>query len=115
MEKEQLSKQIKDFRLDAHRRIDELERRNAELEGDNSSLNNQIKSSDITRLKTQDRDDKIRHLEMEKKNIEQQNKILEVQANKISDAKLDAERKTESLRREIDILQHDKSFLTRER
>ena len=39
MEKDNMAKQLKDLRLDAHRRIDALERRNQELEADNQVLN----------------------------------------------------------------------------
>jgi len=39
MEKDSMAKQLKDLRLDAHRRIDALERRNQELEADHQVLN----------------------------------------------------------------------------
>lgn len=70
MEKDNMAKQLKDLRLDAHRRIDALERRNQELEADNQVLNQQIKSSDASKIKQQDHLDKIRQLEIDKKHFE---------------------------------------------
>jgi len=39
MEKETVTKQLKDLRMDTNRRLDSLERRNQELEADNQVLN----------------------------------------------------------------------------
>lgn len=115
MEKDNMAKQLKDLRLDSHRRIDALERRNQELEADNQVLNQQIKTSDVAHVKQQDHLEKIRQLEIDKKHYEQQSKILEAQVNKIQEGKHEVERRSESLRREIDMLTQDKNFLSRER
>jgi chromosome segregation ATPase len=115
MEKDNMAKQLKDLRLDSHRRIDALERRNQELEADNQVLNQQIKTADGAQVKQQGHLEKIRQLEIDKKHYEQQSKILEAQVNKIQEGKHEVERRSESLRREIDMLTQDKSFLSRER
>ena len=101
--------------MEFHRRVDELERRNSELEGDNSQLTNAVKSADLNRTKGADKEERLRSLDLEKKNLEQQIKILETQATKLQDSKIEADRRAEGLRREVDLLTHDKNFLTRER
>ena len=47
MEKDALAKQLKELRIESHRRIDELERRNQELLSDKDDLNHAVKSADI--------------------------------------------------------------------
>lgn len=104
MEKDALAKQLKQLRVDSHRRISELEQRNQELMSDKDDLDHAVKNADIQRIKSHDKDERLRQLEVEKKNVESQNKILEAYNQKLQDSKVDAERKTESLRREIDHL-----------
>ena len=53
-------------------------------------------------------------MEIDLRSLQNQNKLLEDQIVKMQDAKLEVERRSESLRREIDILNQDKTFLTRE-
>ena len=113
-EKETYSKQLREVRDDSRRRIDTLERRNQELEVDNSSMQSQLKSGADSKSQNQNQAEKIRKLEMDLKHMEQQNKALEDQMNKTNDLKLDIERRQESLRREIDLLGQDKNFLQRE-
>lgn len=110
-EKETLARNLKEVRDDNRRRIDALERRNQELEVDNSSMQSQLKSGADSKSQNQNQAEKIRKLEMDLKHMEQQNKALEDQMNKTNDSKLDIERRQESLRREIDLLGQDKNFL----
>lgn len=60
MEKEAISRQLKELRIESHRRIDELERRNQELTSDKDDLNHAVKNADIQRVRHQDKDDKLR-------------------------------------------------------
>ena len=84
------------------------------MQVDNSSLNTAIKSADMSRGKIHDKDDCIRQLEMEVKHIEQSSRAVEGQNQKLQDLKIEAERRAEGLRRQIDMLTQDKNFLTRE-
>ena len=54
-------------------------------------------------------------MEIEKKHLENQTKILEVQLSKVQESKIEIERRNESYKREIDMLTQDKNFLGRER
>ena len=56
----------------------------------------------------------MKQLEIDYRSMKNQNKLLEDQIGKYQDAKLEVDRRAESLRREIDILNQDKTFLTRE-
>lgn len=68
----------------------------------------------MSRGKIQDKDDRIRQLEMEVKHFEQSARAVEGQNQKLQDLKIEAERRAEGLRRQIDMLTQDKNFLTRE-
>ena len=99
IEKDSLTKQLKEARFEAQKHIDELDRRNQALQVDNSSLSHQIKSADVSRVKVQDKDDRIRQLEMEVKHLEQKAKAVEGQNEKMQDGKIEVERRSEGLRR----------------
>ena len=114
MEKDSMSKQIRDLREDSRRRIDTLERRNQELEADRTAMETHIKAGDKNKKVTTDQGEKIRQLEFDKNLLETQNENIESQLQKLRDQKLDVERRTESLRREIDMMGQDKTFLQRE-
>ena len=51
-----------------------------------------------------DVDERAKHLEIDCRTLQNQNKMLEDQILKLQDGKIEVERRTESLRREIDIL-----------
>ena len=68
----------------------------------------------MSRGKIQDKDDRIRQLEMEVKHFEQSARAVEGHNQKLQDLKIEAERRAEGLRRQIDMLTQDKNFLTRE-
>jgi hypothetical protein len=61
---------LKELRFESHRRIDELERRCNELNTDKDDLNHAVKNADIQRLKNSDKDDRLKQVEIEKKNVE---------------------------------------------
>jgi len=103
-EREAVARQLKDLRDDARRRIDALERRNQELEADNDSLLAQVKNTDGKRNKTQDLEERVRVLENERKKAEVALNNAEAQLSKVQDLKIEAERRNETLRREIDML-----------
>jgi len=81
------------------------------LEADNDSLMAQVRSMDGKKSKTQDLTERVRVLETEKKHAETNLSTAEAQLSKVQDSKIEAERRNESLRREVDMLTQDKSFL----
>lgn len=109
-----MSKQLRDLREDSRRRIDALERRNQELEADRTAMESHIKTGDKNKKSNQDQAEKIRQLEFDKNLLDTQNQTLESKLQKLQDLKLDVDRRTESLRREIDMMSQDKTFLQRE-
>lgn len=81
------------------------------MEADNDSLMAQVRSMDGKKSKTQDLTERVRVLETEKKHAETNLSTAEAQLSKVQDSKIEAERRNESLRREVDMLTQDKSFL----
>ena len=81
------------------------------MEADNDSLMAQVRSMDGKKSKTQDLTERVRVLETEKKHVETNLSTAEAQLSKVQDSKIEAERRNESLRREVDMLTQDKSFL----
>lgn len=76
IEKDTSSKQLKEVRDDARRRIDALERRCQELESDNQILTSQIKNADQSKRKNADQVELINGLEMKNKHVENENNTL---------------------------------------
>ena len=114
IEKDTMGKQLREVREDSRRRIDALERRNQELESDNQRLVSQIKGTENNKKKQNDQADEIKHLELNQRHVDSENKALEEQLRRVQDGKIEAERRLESLRREIDMLTQDKTYLSRE-
>ena len=84
--------------------MDTLERRNKELEADLHKLNQQYKVILDKGVSQRDLDEKAKQLEIDYRSLKNQNKMLEDQIAKLQDSKIETERRSESLRREIDIL-----------
>jgi len=113
-EKESLSRQLKDTRDDTRRRIDTLERRSQALESDNTAMSNQLRSGENQKAKLSELQDMLRAAESDKKSLETSLKDTEARLDKIQDGKIESERRNEQLKREIDMLEQDKTFLSRE-
>ena len=75
-----------------------------ELQEDNTAMHSQLTQMESRKGKTAELNEKIRKLEHDNKNLEANLSTAESQKSKIQDLKLEAERRNESLRREIDIL-----------
>lgn len=103
-EKESLQKQLRDNRDDARRKINVIESRNQELEADNTAMHAQLKNNENKMKKQNELNDKVRHLEAEKVTLESRLQTQQVKSQKSQDLKIDAERRSEQLRREIDLL-----------
>lgn len=104
MEKDTMGKQLREVREDSRRRIDALERRNQELESENKMLTGQLKGTEKNRKKESEQAQEIQHLELNRKQVDNENKALADQLTRVQDGKIEAERRLESLRREIDML-----------
>jgi chromosome segregation ATPase len=113
-ELEAMRKLVKDREEDACRRIDASERRVRELEVDLNRVNGQYKTLLDKGLTQKEVDGRLRELEVDHRSLEQRAKLLEDQLAKANDMKQEVERRAESLRREVDILTQDKTFLSRE-
>jgi len=113
-EKESLARQLKDTRDDTRRRIDTLERRSQALESDNTAMSNQLRSGENQKAKLSELQDMLRAAESDKKSLETSLKDTEARLDKIQDGKIESERRNEQLKREIDMLEQDKTFLSRE-
>ena len=113
-ELEAMRKLVKDREEDARRRIDASERRVRELEVDLNRVNGQYRTLLDKGLTQKEVDGRLRELEVDHRSLEQRAKLLEDQLAKANDMKQEVERRAESLRREVDILTQDKTFLSRE-
>ena len=113
-ELESIKKLSREREEDARRKLDAMERRSKELETDLHKLNNQYKIVLDKGVQQKDVDERMKQLEIDYRSMKNQNKMLEDQIVKYQDSKLDTEKRAESLRREVDILNQDKTFLTRE-
>ena len=67
-------------------------------------MHSQLTQMESKKGKSAELNEKIRKLEHDNKNLEANLSSTESQKSKLQDLKLDAERRNESLRREIDIL-----------
>ena len=114
IERETIAKQLKDIREDSRRRIDNLERRNQELESEAQLMNQNLKSNEQSRVKQQNQAETIRHLETVVKHLEEQGRDSEAKIQQYQDSKHEVERRCEQLRREVDMLTQDKAYLQRE-
>ena len=113
-ELDSLHKLMRDREEDARRRIDTAERRTRELEVDLKKLTTQYQVVSEKGANQLQIDGKLRDLEVEHRSMKARCQILEEQLLKANDGKTEVEKRAESLRREIDILTQDKSFLSRE-
>jgi len=113
-ELEAIKKLSRDRDEDSRRKVDAAERRARELEVDLQRLTTQHKALFEKGLGLKDSEGRLRELEIDARSLETRNHQLEEQLARATDLKQEVEKRAESLRREIDILTQDKSFLSRE-
>ena len=113
-ELESLKKMLKEREEDARRKQDSQERRIKDLESDLHKLNNQYKNVVEKGLQQKEIDDRFRQLDIDHRSLQNQYKMLEDNLAKVQSLRSESEKRADSLRREIDLLNQDKTFLTRE-
>jgi len=74
----------------------------------------QLKNNEAKMKRLNDANDRAKQLESEKMQLEHRVQAEETKSHKAIDLKEEAERRNDHLRREIDLLTHDKNYLQRE-
>lgn len=109
-----LRQQLKDVRDDGERKLSSLQRRNLDLENEVSTINAQYKVIADKSGKLNQQDQLVRQLEIDLQAFKGKCQDLDLQLTRQREDKHEVERRNESLRREIDNLNQDKAFLSRE-